>query len=297
MVYQTAIGRVNLRRDSHAVIWKAAVAGWQADMASRCHRLSHDVRKLFSHNFVLALDWHREMFNSTREWAIRAAVCGALPDGRMLHKSEVTLRKECPVCTCGVAHPDRRHWMWRCGQPHAPPRNNTEEGLAIRYVRSPATPDDNYNYDEVSLGRKLVQLGSHTGKVIAATDGSSIEDQCAGATGIALANQQGEVVFRTGRRLFGADQSNWAAEVDALYMLLQASERASVCAYTFSSTICALSKLSIAFLLAIVQYRGMVSNVALRLWMSSASARAIPANGYRVMGKLRTNGILVQLVV
>ena len=234
--YKTYLGMLDLARDSIAVIKKAAAHGWRIDLMTRDTRTSHEHAKMNSNKYVLATEYHGRTFHANEVWAHRAAAVGALPDHRHLNKSIAVGRQEVQGCHCGQPAPDRRHMMWRCApvsQTHQP-KNNLEEALAVRCVtmhRQPRLRTFSVDWD---LVHALSQNASD-GVAVCATDGGSLNQKAAGI-GIAVArpaSEQFEVAFTTGAVVNGADQSNWAAELDAVHTLVLAAYVAKVRVYVF----------------------------------------------------------------
>ena len=182
-------------------------------------------------------------------WQREAVLTGAGVDGRMLskfHKKEV-------FCFCGESNPNRRHLTWHCESFAAhrvqfftaqdvPARQTAAEGLLVlsRPCEMQFAPTDllkqglstlsfKTQLDLISIVTSACQNPQGNMSILATDGGSSRCARCTrGAWAIANCHQA------TGGTLQGFDQSSYAAEINAVLILLLAIEQ---CLHLFAHDI------------------------------------------------------------
>ena len=117
--------------------------------------------------------------------------------------------------------------MWECPRNPAPrrPWDACDEGLGIKHVQGPVkhlTKQSNENNLHTELVNGL--KGASEEVIIAATDGSAIEQHS--AAGWAIAYVSSGSTEKTAGLMAGADQSSYAAELEAIRRLVKANKEA-----------------------------------------------------------------------
>jgi ribonuclease HI len=203
-------------------------------MATRDNRWKDTVYMLTENTKTVCLDIQKKFFREHSTYAMRAAALGSLPDGISLNKGKCIKYALAPPCFCGTVAKEttRRHWMWE--GPHAPrpnlkPNNDLEDGLAARVIDLPQKPQERAEYERASTVEALKRAKTAYGneRIPTATDGSSIKNQTAAGCGIAIRGAVGLSNYQEGWRLNGADTTNWAGELDAVHILVQAANDAN----------------------------------------------------------------------
>jgi len=221
---KTPEGVIDITRDSKACIMSHARKGWERWLLSQDKRGGNETT-----------DWreYAHYIGAHKKWweykvpIQRAVAVGACNDHRMLWRVEGCHRN---ACACGEPEPTRRHWLWHCGtwpyrdieKDEDRPRCEMEEGLALPMVRRARPHAELDCTAPQGLVRSL--RGAQDGCLVA-TDGSSLEKRAAG-WGIAVAQPNRTVGYSIHGVVSGADQSSWAAELEAVTKLLRAAKEA-----------------------------------------------------------------------
>ena len=211
----TPHGPLNLAAASKATIGKHCKHAWELAMSQKDNRTAghaFDTSLLEPH-----VQKHMEWIGSS--YAKRQIAMGACPDHRLINSM---FKYEELACDCGQINPTRRHWGWRCtSRPtRSQPQSDMDEGLGIRWI--PRQNKHMHLADQCN--RRLRDWIANTEgeqPVVCATDGSSMDQSAAGWA--ATFEKNGQDIL-AGGKVSGADQSSYAAELEALYQAIMACE-------------------------------------------------------------------------
>ena len=231
-------GTLSFETDSFKSICGFAQQAWFREMWKVDKRVSQLEREQWPDLQVL----NRASANLDKiNWQREAVLTGAGVDGRMLskfHKKEV-------FCFCGESNPNRRHLTWHCESfttQDVPARQTAAEGLLVlsRPCEMQFAPNDllkqglstlsfQTQLDLISIVTSAFQNPQGNMSILASDGGSSRCARCTrGAWAIANCHQA------TGGTLQGFDQSSYAAEINAVLILLLAIEQ---CLHLFAHDI------------------------------------------------------------
>ena len=226
--YSSKEGILNLDRDDKATILRAMKRGWERELISGDNRCkAQDTNRRMRGGRYPVLGAHAKF--------IRDAYChlptaiGAAQDHRAIQTFCKQQRRRDPAfgapavnCVCGMANPDRRHWMWTCSSAAEPmtinrdPRCEIEKALAVPLSPQPIPPHlreclMHVNFRNRLRAALLAASESYHGKVLVATDGSGKGIGWFSVASIGIAFEG----FEGATEVYGLSQNPGVAEIHA----------------------------------------------------------------------------------
>ena len=229
--FRTQHGILDLSWDGKAEIARQARIGWETSLWKSEPRAADRATQQASRHAHPCFQGHFDWIHGGGGKTVLATALAAAYDHRLYEK----VLQHPIVCMCGMADPTRRHLAWSCPHFEHPynlrlPRTGAEEGLLVPLVRLPPLLPDRPAALVVDISNALRAAQSAPGlPVLCATDGGSASLELPtdlsvrrAGYGIAFAS------FTHGDTVPGVDQTSFAAENWAIYMLSVAARDAAV---------------------------------------------------------------------